>query len=123
MDEKNKQKAKVLIVDDEEDLTELIKLALKNDYEITSCFDGKEALFLLEKVKPDIVITDIYMPILGGLDLINEIRRISRIPIIVISGGRLTKKIPYLESKGVSSIIEKPFSVRELKTHIEAALA
>ncbi len=116
-------KAKVLVVDDEEELTELIKLALKEEYRVEAVFNGQEALQMLKTFKPDLIVTDIYMPVLDGFDLIEEVRKVSiNTPIIIVSGAKLRRKMSYFHNKGIAAVMVKPFSLKDLKAEILAAL-
>lgn len=116
------KKYKILVVDDEDDIVELLKYALKDEFELTTAIDGQEAIKMMEASSPDLIITDIYMPILNGLDLIKEVKKNSLIPIIVISGSRLQDKANFFDTQGVSHILEKPFSIRQLKAKIRSIL-
>ena len=81
--------AKILIVEDDDDIVEISTTALSESYELIEASDGREAFNLFKQHKPDLVITDIYMPRKDGLDLIEAIRNISDVPIIVESGGNI----------------------------------
>ncbi len=123
MENRNQTKAKILVIDDEGDLSELVKIALRQDYIVEVVFDGREALLKLDDFRPDLIITDIYLPLIGGVDLLDEIRKVSATPIIIVSDGRLRRKMSYFQSKGISAVIMKPFSLKELKAEIQSALA
>lgn len=113
------KKHKILVVNDEDDVIELLTYALKDDFELITAVDAKEALELTRKVNPDLMITDIYMPILNGLDLIKEINKLSSIPILVISASKHPRnKLDHEHSH----VLEKPFSIRQLKEKIRLVL-
>lgn len=118
-----KSKAKVLIVDDEGDLSELLELALKSDYIIETVFNGSTALLRLKEFAPNILVTNTYLPSADGFNLIDEIRKVSTIPIIVISGTQLRRKMSYFQQKSIASVLVKPFTLKELRSKIQAALA
>src|SRR5262249_31537125 len=82
-------KYKVLIVEDDEDVRDLLRGALEKLYQVVTAPDGKSGFEVFCKEKPDVLLTDVFMPTKDGLDLIKEIRSRSQIPIVVESGGNL----------------------------------
>ena len=119
-------KEKVLIVDDEEHIQELIKFNLeKNGYNILCCGNGAEALKIINKEKPSIVLLDLMLPGMDGYDVIKEIRRnsaVAKTPVIMLTAkGEELDKILGLEL-GADDYITKPFSVRELVARVKAVL-
>lgn len=116
----------VLIVDDEIHIQELIKFNLtKNGFDVITCGDGLEALKIVENEKPDIILLDLMLPGMDGLEVCKKIRRtpgIEDIPIIMITAkGEELDKILGLEL-GADDYITKPFSVRELVARVKAML-
>lgn len=114
----------VLIVDDEIHIQELIKFNLtKNGFDVITCGDGIEALKIVENEKPDIILLDLMLPGMDGLEVCKKIRRtpgIEDIPIIMITAkGEELDKILGLEL-GADDYITKPFSVRELVARVKA---
>ena len=78
--------SRILIVDDEPQITRMLRASLvSHGYDVVSAANGMEGLATFEKSRPDLVITDLSMPVMDGLALTEEIRRISRTPIIVLS--------------------------------------
>ena len=78
---------KILVVDDERPISDIIKFNLtKEGYEVVTAFDGREALEQFEAKKPDLVILDLMLPELDGLEVAKEIRKTSHTPIIRLSG-------------------------------------
>lgn len=121
--EKTKQhKAKVLVVDDEGDLSELLQIALNRDYSIEAVFEGRAALARMKEFHPDLIVTDTYLPSQDGFDLIEEIRKLSPIPIIVVSGSKLKRKMPYFQEKGIAAVMIKPFTLKDLRHKVQSAL-
>lgn len=75
---------KILVVDDERPISDIIKFNLtKEGYEVVTAFDGREALEQFEAEKPDLVILDLMLPELDGLEVAKEIRKTSHTPIII----------------------------------------
>ncbi len=114
---------KVLIVDDEKPISDIIKFNLtKEGYETITAFDGREAVRLFEEETPDLVILDLMLPELDGLEVAKEIRKISHIPIIMLSAKDSEfDKVIGLEI-GADDYVTKPFSNRELLARVKAHL-
>ncbi|MCS6105062.1 response regulator transcription factor [Clostridium botulinum] len=111
---------KILICDDNDTVHETIGTYLKND-EMTyiSAYDGKEALEKFNAEKPDLVILDLMMPKIFGTEVCKEIRKISNVPIIMLTAkGEEIDRIVGLEI-GADDYIVKPFSPREVVTRIK----
>jgi two-component system, OmpR family, KDP operon response regulator KdpE len=116
-------KKNILVVDDEAQITRVLKTTLSSQgYGIRTASDGEEALQLMKGWAPDLVVTDLRMPNVDGLELCRRIRMESRIPIIVLSvKGEETIKVEALDA-GADDYITKPFSVNELLARVRAAL-
>ncbi|MBI2251462.1 MAG: response regulator transcription factor [Armatimonadetes bacterium] len=116
-------KEKILVVDDEKNIVELVKFNLeKEGYEVICAYDGFEALNLVKKEKPDLVILDIMLPGQGGLEVCRTIRKDTKIPIIMATAkGEEIDKILGLEL-GADDYLTKPFSPRELIARVKAIL-
>ena len=114
---------KVLIVDDDTHIVELIRLNLKNEgFETCTAYDGEKALELFRSEAPSIVILDVMMPKMDGLQVCREIRRISNIPIIMLTAkGETFDKVLGLEL-GADDYITKPFDIKELVARVKAVL-
>src|SRR5262249_40534440 len=108
-------KGNILVVDDEPQITRVLKTTLSSQgYGVRTASDGDEAIQLMQDWPPDIVITDLRMPNLGGLELTRQIRAKSRIPIIVLSvKGEERTKVDALDA-GADDYVTKPFGVNEL---------
>lgn len=111
---------KVLLVEDEENLARLLKEALgDNFYSFSIAKNGLEGLELYKKLKPDIIISDIMMPRLNGLDMAKEIRyEDTAIPIIMISAFSEKEKLLGAIDVGVTKYFIKPFDPDELLRYI-----
>jgi DNA-binding response OmpR family regulator len=116
---------KVLIVDDEPDVRALVASALgyaHTDLEVVEAGDGEEGLELARSSAPDIVVLDLMMPLKDGFSVLQEIRRESNVPIIVLTARGLEHdKIRGLEL-GADDYMVKPFSPRELVARIQAVI-
>lgn len=103
----------VMIVDDETAMREILKIMLK-DYKVVEASNGREAVEKYEKERPDIVLMDIMMPVMGGIDAIREIKKINpKAKIVAITAYTGTKREKAIEA-GVDAILKKPFTRRDL---------
>jgi two-component system KDP operon response regulator KdpE len=116
-------KGNILVVDDEPQITRVLKTTLSSQgYGVRSAGDGQQALDEMKNWPPDLIITDLRMPLMDGLELCRRVRKDSRIPIIVLSvKGEETIKVEALDA-GADDYITKPFSVNELMARVRAAL-
>lgn len=114
---------RVLLVEDEEKMRELIKIAFKKEnFETIEAIDGKQGLYLFKNHQVDIVILDIMLPEIDGWTVCREIRRISNIPIILLTArGEEFDKLFGFEL-GADDYIVKPFSPKELIARVKALL-
>jgi len=112
---------KVLIVDDETRIVRFLELKLKvSGYDVISATSGERALDLARSEKPDILLLDIILPGIDGLEVLQEIRKFSQMPVIVFSAragyAERTMKL------GANDYIAKPFSPDELIAKVKALL-
>ena len=109
---------KILIVDDEKPISDIIKFNLtKEGYETVTAFDGREAIAKFDEENPDLIILDLMLPELDGLEVAKEVRKTSHIPIIMLSAKDSEfDKVIGLEI-GADDYVTKPFSNRELSKH------
>jgi len=116
-------KGNILVVDDEPQITRVLKTTLSgHGYGVRTAADGTQALQELKGWSPDLVITDLRMPNMGGLELCRAIRAESRVPIIVLSvKGEESIKVEALDA-GADDYVTKPFNVNELLARVRAAL-
>ncbi|MFZ3237018.1 MAG: response regulator [Stellaceae bacterium] len=113
----------VLVVDDEPPIRRLLRTTLSaNDYRVVEADDGASALRLTALEKPDLVILDLGLPDRGGLDLIGEIRKTSRVPIVVLSARHDERAKVAALDLGADDYVGKPFGMAELMARIRAAL-
>lgn len=114
---------KILIVDDEKPISDIINFNLaKEGYEIHTAFDGEEAVNQFETVQPDLVLLDLMLPKMDGLEVCRQIRKNSDVPIIMLTAkDSEIDKVLGLEL-GADDYITKPFSNRELVARVKANL-
>ena len=114
---------KILIADDNRQITSILEeYAKKNGYTPIIAFDGADALDKFETEKPDILLLDVMMPIKDGFEVCRDIRKVSNVPIIMITArGEDFEKIMGLEM-GADDYIVKPFSPGEVMARIKAIL-
>lgn len=114
---------KILIVDDEKPISDIIKFNLtKEGYDTVTAFDGREAIAKFEEENPDLIILDLMLPELDGLEVAKEVRKTSHIPIIMLSAKDSEfDKVIGLEI-GADDYVTKPFSNRELLARVKAHL-
>ncbi|PLA03018.1 response regulator YycF [Streptococcus anginosus] len=114
---------KILVVDDEKPISDIIKFNMvKEGYEVVTAFDGREALEMFEAECPDILILDLMLPEMDGLEVARTIRKTSNVPIIVLSAKDSEfDKVIGLEI-GADDYMTKPFSNRELQARVKAIL-
>ena len=117
------ERRNVLIVDDEPQITRVLKTMLSSrGYSIRTARDGDEALSVMKEWMPDLLITDLRMPNVDGLELCRQVRSKSQIPIIVLSvRGEERTKVEALDA-GADDYVTKPFSADELLARVRAAL-
>lgn len=108
----NRKNGVVFIVDDEPELVDILsKIIAINDYSIHKFYNGEDALNSFELYRPDIVITDIMMPKLDGIDMIRAMHEISNTtPVIIISGNLSKEKMQEALQFGAYALIDKPFN-------------
>jgi len=114
---------KILIVDDETQIVDICKDYLKAaGYETITASDGVQGVALARREKPDLIVLDLMMPEMDGLDVCREIRRESNVPIIMLTARvEETDKLIGLEL-GADDYITKPFSPRELVARVRVVL-
>ena len=115
--------ARILLVDDEQSIQTLLSYPLRKDgYHVTGAHDGSEALERFEEARFDLVILDLMLPKLDGVEVCRQLRSRSQVPIIMLTAkGSETDKVAGLEV-GADDYITKPFSMREFRSRVKAAL-
>lgn len=117
---------RVLLVEDDKNLCFILKSSLKQmigGYEVTTATNGKEGLELLEKGDFDVIVSDIEMPVMDGMSMVQHIRRHHpRLAIIFITGLTTARDVINGYQSGADFYIKKPFLPEELNAHIQAIL-
>ena len=115
--------SKVLVVDDEDHIVELARIYLTREgYEVEGVGDGSQALARFAQIKPDLVVLDIMLPGADGLEICKEIRKLSQVPIIMLTArDEVTDKVVGLEV-GADDYLTKPFHPQELVARAKALL-
>ena len=114
---------KILVVDDEIPVTDLIKYNLEKAlYQVLVAHDGEAALLIAGESNPDLILLDLMLPRIDGLDVCRELRKSSQVPIIMVTArGEEADRVIGLEL-GADDYLTKPFSMRELMARIKAVL-
>jgi CheY-like chemotaxis protein len=120
--------SQILVIEDELEFREpLVKMLTNDGHVVVVAGNGLEALQLLESSRPDLIITDILMPRMDGIETITELaRKGNTVPIIAMSGGRRSVTADFnlasAELMGVRATLAKPFSRADLRSAIQQAL-
>jgi two-component system KDP operon response regulator KdpE len=114
---------RILVVDDESQITRVLRTSLSsNGYDIRVANYGETALEIMKDWTPDLVITDLSMPNMDGLELCRQLRLLTKIPIIVLSvKGEERTKVQALDA-GADDYVTKPFGIEELLARVRANL-
>ena len=114
---------KILVVDDEKPISDIIKFNLnKEGYDVYVAYDGEDAIKQVEEVDPDLIILDLMLPKIDGLEVAREIRKTHEMPIIMVTAKDTEiDKVLGLEM-GADDYVTKPFSNRELVARVKANL-
>jgi two-component system KDP operon response regulator KdpE len=115
--------SRVLVVDDESGIRKVVRDALEHaGHEVETAIDGQEAIDLLGQRSFDLVVTDLAMPRVSGLELVREIRRTSAVPILVLTVRHEEREKVRLLDSGADDYVTKPFGVEELLARARALL-
>lgn len=119
-------KKKIVLAEDNTTLSLLLKFRLEKDgYELFMASDGKEAVELIETKTPDLILTDVMMPFISGLEVISHVRNKLelKIPIIVFSAAGQEEMVLKAFSLGANDFMGKPFSPNELVIRVKRLLS
>jgi two-component system, OmpR family, response regulator ResD len=113
----------ILVVDDEPTIVEVVELYLRREgFAVQTAADGQAALAAVERQRPDLVVLDLMLPGMGGLEVAQRLRGAGRLPIIMLTArGEETDRVVGLEL-GADDYVVKPFSPRELVARVKAVL-
>lgn len=114
---------KILVVDDEKPISDIVKFNLdKEGYDVVTAYDGEEALEKVESEEPDLILLDLMLPKIDGLEVARQVRAKHNIPIIMVTAkDSELDKVVGLEL-GADDYVTKPFSNRELVARVKANL-
>ena len=117
------EKQKIMVVDDDQHIAELISLYLMKDgYDTQEVYDGKKALEAVTTYEPDLILLDLMLPGMDGYQVCAEVRKTSKVPIIMLTAkGETFDKVLGLEL-GADDYIVKPFDAKELVARVKAVL-
>lgn len=114
---------KILVVDDDTNICELLRLYLtKEGYQVTTANDGEEGLEKFNQLKPDMVLLDVMMPRMDGLEVCRRIRKLGNTPVMMLTAkGETFDKVLGLEL-GADDYVVKPFDAKEVVARVKAVL-
>ncbi len=116
----------VIVVEDEPDILEVLRYNLKREgFEVTTCLDGAKGLDLIQRQKPDLVLLDLMLPGLDGLDICRHLKANSltqHVPIIMVTAKGEESDVVLGLGMGADDYIAKPFSPKELIARVKAVL-
>lgn len=117
------KKGKILVVDDEASIRQIVEARLNMaGFEVVTAGDGEEAMEVYRAERPDLIVLDIMMPRVDGIQVCREIRKQDSVPIIMLTAkGEIPDRINALEM-GADDYVTKPFSPRELEARIKAVM-
>ncbi len=115
--------AKILVVDDDKKIVELVTLYLKKDgYHVLAAYDGQQAIEQARRKQPDLIVLDLMLPLVDGMEVCRTLRTESQVPIIMLTGRSTDEdKLDGLDL-GADDYVTKPFNPRELLARIRAVL-
>lgn len=120
--QKERQKPSILIVDDHDFIRSLLNVYFEEDSLVIEAINGKEAMKILDSLKMDLVISDIEMPVMDGVELFREVNsRDLKMPMIFITGGCDEEKERYLRSCS-NVVLGKPFKMSDIRSAASAKL-
>jgi len=116
----------VLVADDDEDIRELVAFRLgQAGFDVVAAQDGPSALEATREHKPDLIVLDVMMPGMSGLDVCREIRRddrLAHVPVILLTAKAQQADVQQGFDAGAWDYVTKPFSPRELMARVDAVL-
>ncbi|WP_350258669.1 MtrAB system response regulator MtrA [Scrofimicrobium sp. R131] len=115
--------SRILVVDDDSALAEMISLVLAAEgYEVVECFDGAKAVEEFQRVDPELVLLDVMLPGKNGIEICEEIRRQSNVPIVMLTARSDTSDVVAGLGAGADDYVPKPFKPKELVARVKARL-
>lgn len=115
--------SRILVVDDDAALAEMISIVLNAEgFEVRECYDGSQAIEEFQKFAPDLVLLDVMLPGRDGFEICQAIRRMSNIPIVMLTARSDTADVVAGLEAGADDYVPKPFKPRELVARVKARL-
>jgi len=118
--------AKILIVDDNQVSHQILRVLLERDnHEVASVFNGQEAIEKLDHTDVDLIITDVNMPVMDGIELLKRVRKDQRFietPVIVLTASGKSKMPEIASREGATGFLTQPFSSWELSQLVNSCL-
>jgi len=116
-------KTTILIVDDSIVIRKMVEIALEDeDYILKTAISGRDGLDKLDSVKPDLVILDLMLPDINGIDILKAVKKSSHIPVIMLSGKDSPQMVESAKEAGADAFLPKPFKDEDLKEKIKALI-
>ncbi|MGB8658283.1 MAG: sigma-54 dependent transcriptional regulator [Candidatus Zixiibacteriota bacterium] len=116
-------KVRILVIDDDPKVSWILSEGLGDTYNILSAKDGLEGIQMVSRTRPDLVLLDIKMPGMEGLEVLDKIKSLDQLTeVIMLSGHGETKNVVESIKRGASEFINKPFDVKEVEIHIQNVL-
>jgi len=123
---KKSRRAKILVVDDEPNIVQTLQDRLEmNDYQVVTAVNGQAGLEKATSEQPDIVLLDVIMPIMDGLEMLERLRKndaTRNIPVIMLTARSQNQDVARANGYGIEDYVVKPFDLSELLEKIEATL-
>jgi len=120
-------KGRIVVADDDLDVCELLDMKLRqSDYEVHIAIGGMQALEMIRIVRPHLVILDIMMPLMSGMDVLQQMRSesaIANIPVILMTSRRQEKDVDSGFALGVVDYIIKPFNLKDLVVQVQSVIS
>jgi DNA-binding NtrC family response regulator len=117
------EKVKILVIDDDPKVSWILSEGLGDSYNVLSAKDGLEGIQMISRTRPNLILLDIKMPGMEGLEVLDKIKSMDRLTeVIMLSGHGETKNVVESIKRGASEFINKPFDVKEVEIHIQSVL-
>ncbi len=115
--------ARIAVIDDEPNIRDLLSLALKHrGFDVRCAADGASGLALVREWSPDLIVLDVMMPKVSGIELLPALRRVTDAPVVMLSArGEVEDRVEGLVA-GADDYLSKPFEISELLAHVDAKL-
>ncbi len=118
------ERSRVLVVDDDPAMLELLEAYLsRQGYRVFGVRNGEDALGTLDDTQPDLIILDLVLPGMGGLDVLRQLKQaLPRVPVVMFSGHAHTRTVVEAMRRGASDFLPKPFELEQLDVALRNAL-